>query len=180
MKPGIGACDRGGTRSLAGAVRKSDCLMHATGDVDELNSLLGLARSRLEDKAIDETLHRVQGELFLVGADLSGNSQRVTEQHVQQLESDLRSAESELPTLQNFILPAGPPATALLHVARAACRRAERSAFALHEQRSRGQLAQTGVNPHALSYLNRLSDLLFALARLAAKRAGAGDEPWKG
>ncbi len=178
MKPGIGSGDQGATRSLAGRARKSDCLIAATGDVDELNSLLGLVRSRLEDKSIDSILHRVQGELFLVGADLSGNTTRMSQQHVNELETALQAAEAELPALSSFILPAGPPATALLHVARSVCRRAERSAFALYEQRAAGPLPQT-MNPHALAYLNRLSDLLFALARLAAKRAGAQEEPWK-
>lgn len=176
MKPNIGSGDRGSTRVRAGAADKAECQIDALGDVDELNSTLGLARAQPAgisgDPHIAALLRRIQGELFQVGADLAAAgtpSSRITAADVERLEHDLEAIEAELPALSSFILPAGPGA--LLHVARAVARRAERRAAELAKEKA--------VNPAAQAYLNRLSDLLFALARLAARRAGASEEPWK-
>ena len=150
-------------------VSKLDPLVKAYGAVDELNSLLGWARV-----AAGEGLERLQNELFDLGADLSvpyaqGDGKlRVTQGYVDRLEADCDEANAPLPELRSFVLPGGSEAASRLHVARAACRRAEREV--LEAARSRP------VNPLAAVYLNRLSDLLFILARAA----NAGDEPlWR-
>ena len=150
-------------------VSKLDPLVKAYGAVDELNSLLGWARV-----AAGEGLERLQNELFDLGADLSvpyaqGDGKlRVTQAYVDRLETDCDEANAPLPELRSFVLPGGSEAASRLHVARAACRRAEREV--LEAARARP------VNPLAAVYLNRLSDLLFILARAA----NAGEEPlWK-
>jgi cob(I)alamin adenosyltransferase len=141
-------------------VSKLDPLVEAYGAVDELNSLVGLARV-----AVGERLERVQNELFDLGADLSvpyaeGDGKlRVTQAYVDRLEADCDEANAPLPELKSFVLPGGTEGAARLHVARAACRRAEREV--LEAARSRP------VNPLVAVYLNRLSDLLFILARAA-------------
>jgi cob(I)alamin adenosyltransferase len=164
--------DRGET-SLGDGSRASklDPLVRAFGAVDEVNSLLGWAQV----EARDARLARVQNELFDVGADLStpweeGDGRlRVTQAQIDALEVDCDAANEPLAPLKSFVLPGGTEAAARLHVVRAACRRAEREALAANEERR--------VNPLALVYLNRLSDLLFILARAA--NAG-GEEPlWK-
>ena len=150
-------------------VSKLDPLVKAYGAVDELNSLLGWARV-----AAGEGLERLQNELFDLGADLSvpyapGDGKlRVTQPYVDRLEADCDEANAPLPELRSFVLPGGSEAASRLHVARAACRRAEREVL--------GAARARPVNPLAAVYLNRLSDLLFILARAA----NAGDEPlWR-
>jgi cob(I)alamin adenosyltransferase len=152
-------------------VSKLDPLVQAFGAVDELNSLLGWARV----VADDARLERVQNELFDLGADLcvpfaeDDGRLRVTAEQVGRLEADIDDANAALPELRSFVLPGGTEAAARLHVARAVCRRAEREVLAAAAERP--------VNPHAAVYLNRLSDLLFVLARAANP---PGDEPlWK-
>ena len=152
-------------------VSKLDPLVRAYGAVDELNSLLGWAQV----EARDARLERVQNELFDLGADLSvpfdpeDGKLRVTQVMIDRLEQDCDDANAPLAELKSFVLPGGSEAAARLHVARAACRHAEREALATAEARE--------LNPLALVYLNRLSDLLFILARAAN---GGGDEPlWK-
>jgi cob(I)alamin adenosyltransferase len=148
-------------------VSKLDPLVRAFGAVDELNSLLGWAQVA----AGDPRLARIQNELFDLGADLSvpyaaGDGRlRVGQAAIDRLEADCDRANSPLPELRSFVLPGGTEAAARLHVARAACRRAEREVLA--------GAAERPVNPLAPVYLNRLSDLLFVLARAA----NAGDEP---
>jgi cob(I)alamin adenosyltransferase len=154
--------DRGKTSLGDGSrVSKLDPRVAAMGDVDELNSLLGLAGG----------LDRVQNELFDLGADLSvpyvGHEDRlrVTQAAVDRLEQEIDEANAPLPELKSFVLPGGSERAALLFLARAVCRRAERAV-----------LAVTDTNPLCAVYLNRLSDLLFVLARAA----NAGKEPlWK-
>jgi cob(I)alamin adenosyltransferase len=162
--------DRGQTSLGDGSrVSKLDPLVKAYGAVDELNSLVGWARVEAGD-----VLGRVQNELFDLGADLSAPYQdgdgklRVTQAYVDRLEVDCDEANAPLPELRSFVLPGGTEPAARLHVARAACRRAEREVLEASASRP--------VNPLAAVYLNRLSDLLFILARAA----NAGDEPlWK-
>jgi cob(I)alamin adenosyltransferase len=150
-------------------VSKLDPLVKAYGAVDELNSLVGWARV-----AAGAGLERVQNELFDLGADLSvpyepdDGRLRVTQEYVDRLESDCDEANAPLPELRSFVLPGGSEAASRLHVARAACRRAEREVIEAGGSRP--------VNPLAAVYLNRLSDLLFILARAA----NGGDEPlWR-
>jgi len=150
-------------------VSKLDPLVKAYGAVDELNSLIGWTRV-----VVGERLERVQNELFDLGADLSlpfaaGDGKlRVTQAYVDRLEADCDEANAPLPDLLSFVLPGGTEAASRLHVARAACRRAEREVIEAGCGRP--------VNPLAVVYLNRLSDLLFILARAA----NAGSEPlWR-
>ena len=139
--------------------RSSTPSCRAGGAVDELNSALGWARV----EAADAPLERIQNELFDLGADLSvpfeaGDGKlRVTQELVDRLERDCDDANATCPMLRSFVLPGGTEAAARLHVVRATCRRAEREVLACAQERS--------LNPLALVYLNRLSDLLFILAR---------------
>ena len=140
-------------------VSKLDPRIAALGDVDELNSVLGWCAAGLD---------RIQNELFDLGADLSvpgGDRLRIEQPSVDRLEAEIDAANSRLEPLKSFVLPGGTETAARLYVARAVCRRAERAV-----------LAVDGANPLAAVYLNRLSDLLFVLARLA----NGGDEPlWR-
>jgi len=164
--------DKGETSLGDGSrVSKGDPLVRAYGAVDELNSLVGWAQV----EARDPRLERIQNELFDLGADLSvpyeeGDGRlRVTQAQIDSLESDCDDANAPLEELMSFVLPGGSEAAARLHLARAVCRRAESVALWAAGERQ--------VNPLALVYLNRLSDLLFILARTA--NAG-GEEPlWK-
>ena len=170
-----GGGDRGET-SLGDGTRvpKLDCRIAAFGAVDELNSLLGvvLAADVLDD--LREVLVRVQNELFDLGADLSvpfgvTDRLRVTHDQITALERDCDRFNADLPELTSFVLPGGSEVAARLHVARAVCRRAEREALEAAEELE--------INQLALVYLNRLSDLLFILARTA--NAGGKEPLWK-
>jgi cob(I)alamin adenosyltransferase len=160
----------GGETSLGdlSRVSKLDPHVQAFGSVDELNSVVGWANV----VAQDGRLTRVQNELFDLGADLSvpfaaGDGKlRVAQPAIDRLEADCDAANDALPELKSFVLPGGTEAAARLHVARAVCRRVERDVLAASRERP--------LNPLAAVYLNRLSDLLFILARAA--NAG-GDEP---
>ena len=159
---------------------KHDLRVDAYGDVDETNSSIGLARAALgPGHALDAELARIQNDLFDLGADLcvpesdaprEWEPLRITQTQVDFLEGVIDQLNADLKPLDSFILPAGTEAAARLHVARTVCRRAERRISAL---------ASTGVrlNPNALKYANRLSDLLFVMARTANKDAG-GDVLW--
>jgi cob(I)alamin adenosyltransferase len=152
-------------------VPKTDALVEAYGAVDELNAAVGLARAAADAPP----LARVQNDLFDVGADLSvpfdpdDGKLRVTQAQVDRLEADCDAFNAELAPLKSFVLPGGTEAAARLHVARAVCRRAEREALRAAETRP--------LNGLAVVYLNRLSDLLFILARAANP---PGEEPlWR-
>jgi cob(I)alamin adenosyltransferase len=168
--------DKGET-SLGDGSRASklDCRIGAFGTVDELNAQIGLALAGgLEDEA-QGVLERVQNELFDVGADLSvpygvGDGRlRVTQEQIDALERDCDRFNADLPQLKSFVLPGGTEAAARLHVARTVCRRAERDALVASKE--------VELNPLVLVYLNRLSDLLFILARAA--NAGREEILWK-
>ncbi len=168
--------DAGSTSLGDGArVSKLDPLVRACGAVDELNSVIGWARLAAEAPALE----RIQNELFDLGADLSvpytgGDGKlRMEQVAVDRLESECDDANAQLPELRSFVLPGGSEGAARLHIARAQCRRCERDVLAAAEKRD--------LNPLALVYLNRLSDLLFILARAANAGPGArGAEPlWK-
>jgi cob(I)alamin adenosyltransferase len=155
-------------------VSKLDGRIAAFGTVDELNSLLGVVLAGELSREIREVLERVQNELFDVGADISvpfgiADRLRVAQTQIDALEGDCDRFNADLPELRSFVLPGGSEAAARLHVARTVCRRAERDALAAAEQ--------VELNPLVPVYLNRLSDLLFILARTANADA---DEPlWK-
>ena len=169
--------DTGETSLGDGArVSKLDARIAAYGTVDELNSALGLTLAADCPEEIRVVLGRVQNELFDLGADLSVPMERearlrVTQEQVDALERDCDRFNAELPELKSFVLPGGNEAAARLHVARTICRRAEREA-----------LVASGlytVNPLALVYLNRVSDLLFILARTANAAVGHEEPLWK-
>jgi cob(I)alamin adenosyltransferase len=155
---------------------KTDPRVEAYGAVDEANSLLGLALAQEGlDPRIAEALRHVQNELFDVGADLSnprqddGNALRVIQDSIDRIEDWCDEFSAELPPLRSFVLPGGSQAAAVLHLARAVVRRAERESWRVAE--TSGTEAG-GVNILAISYLNRLSDLLFIFARMAARTSG--------
>src|SRR5688500_2168000 len=159
-------------------VSKADARVDAYGEVDELNACLGAARAAGVDPDIGAVLESIQRDLFAVGARLADPSSRiaarvtkaaVSEEQVEQLEQTIDRLESELTPLRKFILPGGSPAGALLHLSRTVCRRAERRVVGL----GRGSADAT-----VIVYLNRLSDLLFVMARAVNHRAGAPETEW--
>jgi cob(I)alamin adenosyltransferase len=188
-----------------GRVRKTHPRVQAMGDVDELNSQLGVLLAQGTPgmaKSLREMLTRIQHELFNLGAELSmpvpssarpenpsirpigatrGERARiegpagtalVLSSHVARLEADVETLNKKLPPLKEFVLPGGNAAAAAAHLARAICRRAERSVWALHELEP--------VNPDCPRYLNRLSDLLFIVARTLARAKGRKESSWRG
>ena len=173
--------DRGETGLFGGdRVSKASGRVTAYGEVDELNSAIGWARVAVEDEDLDRLLHQIQTDLFEIGAELASTPNRVQkaslpiieEPQVERLERAIDSYEADLPALQTFVLPGGSEGAARFHVARCVCRRAERSLVALGEQES--------IRSELFRYLNRLSDLLFVLARCANRSAGVADTPWEG
>jgi len=168
--------DAGETGLFGGQRVSKDALrVHAYGTADECNAAIGVARAAAVDARLDGLLAELQAQLFVVGADLatpgeSPHIPRVGEAEVGFLEETIDRLEAELAPLRQFILPGGTPGAAQLHLARTVCRRAERWAVSL--------AAEEPINPQVLVYLNRLSDLLFVVARAANARAGRGDVPW--
>jgi cob(I)alamin adenosyltransferase len=158
-------------------VSKLDVRLAAYGAVDELNSLLGLVLATPElPSSFGTPLTRIQNELFDLGADLSVPTDvegrlRVTQAQIDELERLCDDFNADLPELRSFVLPGGTELAARIHVARAVCRRAERDALVADREH--------GVSRLALVYLNRLSDLLFILARAANAAAGANEPLWK-
>jgi cob(I)alamin adenosyltransferase len=160
----------------ASRVSKLDARIAAFGTTDELNSLLGVVLAGDCPKELRATLCRVQNELFDVGADLCvpldvEGRLRVEQGMIDRLESECDAFNESLPELKSFVLPGGTPASAGLHVARTVCRRAERETLVA--------AGRHHVNPLAAVYLNRLSDLLFILARAANTLAGVSEPLWK-
>jgi cob(I)alamin adenosyltransferase len=157
-------------------VSKLDARIAAYGAVDELNAALGVVLAGDCEEETRVALARVQNELFDLGADLSVPFElegrlRTTQEQVDALEADCDRFNAGLPELKSFVLPGGTEAAAHLHVARTVCRRAEREGLAAAEEHA--------LNPLALVYLNRLSDLLFILARVANAAAGRDEPLWK-
>jgi cob(I)alamin adenosyltransferase len=173
--------DKGDTGLFGGGrVPKSHPRVDAYGDVDELNAVIGLARSIEMMPRIDEVLAPVQRDLFSLGALLATPDREKVKQYLEkarlddarvaELEHAIDEGEAELEPLRAFILPGGTPKSAALHVARTVCRRAERKVISLGDD--------IDVPPIVIRYLNRLSDLLFVLARVANRRAGAAEVIW--
>jgi cob(I)alamin adenosyltransferase len=167
-----------GTTGLQGGKRvsKADLRIIAYGSVDEINSCLGVALAQNLDSDIMELLMRIQNELFVAGSDLSdpnltNTKNRVTDTMIENLEKNIDKFEQELDPLTNFILPGGYKTAAHLHLARTVTRRAETQIVLLSKQEQ--------INVNCQKYLNRLSDLLFVLARIANKRSGVSDVIWK-
>jgi len=172
--------DKGLTRLSTGQpVSKASLRVEAYGGVDETNAFIGAARQHTKaDAELDALLERIQNDLFDLGADLCAPEEgrkaedrlRIAGAQVERLEREIDAMNGELEPLQSFILPGGSTEVAALHLARTVARRAERSAVALAEIEQ--------VNPHALAYLNRLSDHLFVAARYVASKQG-GDILWQ-
>lgn len=195
-----------GTTGLGGGggrTSKASPRMAALGDVDELNAAVALALAAAVsandqlppsrcgfscDLSISETLTVLQRQLFELGAELAapadsapesktGKTGRVGDEDIAQLEGWIDRAVQQLPAQKSFVLPGGTELSARLHLARAIARRAERSIVRLAE--SERAAGRSPVNPSCLTFMNRVSDLLFAFARLANHAAGVGDVPWK-
>lgn len=135
------------------------------GDVDELNCCIGVLRSQPLAADMDKVLERIQQELFNLGGELAmPDMQLISAEHTEALEADTDAFNAELPPLKEFVLPGGGPAASAAHMARAVCRRAERSCWACH--------ADEAIRLNLPQYLNRLSDLLFVFCRLLARDQG--------
>jgi cob(I)alamin adenosyltransferase len=172
-----------GTTQLFGGDRvgKGNARIDAYGTVDETNSIVGMARAHLEgdpgEERLDAVLMSIQEELFVLGADLATPMDakpvvpRITDEHVKTLEERIDTFDDELNPLKTFILPSGTVAATQLHTARTVCRRAERILVKAS--------ASTTFNEIAMRYLNRLSDLLFVLARWANKQSDVREDAWK-
>lgn len=178
--------DRGETGLFGGRrVPKDDLRVDAYGEVDELNSVLGVAISRLDaagEEEVSAGLRRIQADLFTLGANLATPAPEdggrrnsfipdLPAGRAEEMERWIDEAEGELEPLKTFILPGGTEAAAALHLARTVCRRAERRVVSLARE--------AHIEDAVVVYLNRLSDLLFTLARLANGRAGLPDVPWE-
>jgi cob(I)alamin adenosyltransferase len=171
--------DSGDTALFDGTrVHKSDPRVAAYGDIDELQAWLGLAASKTPDTEAARQLRHIQRDLFAIGARLADPSHRIAgrvtkalmaAEDVSRLEGWIDSYDRELPPLRRFILAGGVPAGAALHVARTVCRRAERAMVAL---------GPDAYEPELLHYINRLSDLLFTMARALNHRAGVAEVEW--
>jgi cob(I)alamin adenosyltransferase len=163
-----------------GRVSKDDPRVEAYGDVDELNACLGVARAVEIMPRIDEVLVPIQRDLFSIGALLATPDlekmhdhlakARIDDDRIVSLEKEIDACDRELEPLRAFIVPGGTPKAASLHIARTVCRRAERRVISLQKEVEIPQIV--------VVYLNRLSDLLFTLARVANTRAGAGEVTW--
>lgn len=166
-----------GETGLVGGVRvpKDSMRVDAYGTVDEVNCVIGLARAVLSDGELDSILQDLQNDLFIVGADLATvkeHTPRITKERIVELERIIDRLEEELPVLKVFILPGGGKAGATLHFARAVARRAERKIVTLGKNEE--------INDQLIPFMNRLSDLLFVLARVVNHRQKIVEVQWRG
>jgi cob(I)alamin adenosyltransferase len=178
MKIYTGQGDKGQTSLFSGErVSKDSLRVDTYGSLDELNSFLGVARSLCLNKKVKETLSLLQHQIFKAGTDLATKESskhqvsRIQEQDWRQLESLIDLLQEKLPPLKNFILPTGIPSAAFLHLARTVCRRTERLLTALMQKED--------LNSELVVYLNRLSDLLFVLARYENILEKGQEELWQ-
>jgi cob(I)alamin adenosyltransferase len=178
MKIYTGVGDHGATGLLGGAtVAKDDPRIAAYGALDELNASLGVCRASGLPSEIDQVLAALQHELFALGSELSSPDaaprgiELLGAAAIGRIEQTIDRYDEQLPPLRHFILPGGMPAAAALHTARCVCRRAERDIVSLSHD--------SAVRPEVLVYVNRVSDLLFVLARAANAAAGVADVPWE-
>jgi cob(I)alamin adenosyltransferase len=171
--------DAGETSLFDGTrISKADQRVDAYGEIDELNAVLGLARASRPDSSLDAMLGQIQRDLFALGSRLADPAARVAERvtkaaitanDVARLEGWIDQLDDALPPLRRFVLPGGSPVGATLHLARTVCRRAERRMVAL---------GSDGFDAVLLTYVNRLSDLLFVMARAANHRTGVPEAEW--
>ena len=171
--------DQGDTGLTGGKrVSKRSCTIEAIGSVDELNAALGaVAVSKECPESLQGLLKKIQSDCFVLGADLAApmdaqyDTLRIAENHVKNLEDNIDYLTKDLPALDHFILPGGGEVGAYLHLARAICRRAERAVVRFEQEEI--------INPLDKQYLNRLSDLLFTLARWVNWKHGVEEEIWQ-
>lgn len=173
--------DKGETSLFGGArVWKDNLRISAYGNVDELNSILGVAVNEITNKELREVINSIQNDLFTLGSDLASPLEkenksfkipRVNGQFVERLEKLIDNYDSKLPPLRNFIIPGGTKGAGLIHLARTVCRRAEREVISLAKVES--------ITEEIKIYLNRLSDLLFVLARFENFSSNHPDIKWK-
>ena len=168
--------DHGETSCADGSsVSKNNPIIEFNGAIDECNCALGVARSHNIDSELDAALKQIQNELFIAGAEISSKGDTtaslcITQENIISLETMIDQMEEQLEPLTQFILPAGSPLSAQLHVCRSLARRAERRC---------ADIKANWIDESSLpAYLNRLSDELFVFARIACKRAGKADDPW--
>ena len=171
-----------GNTSLIGGTRvpKSHLRIETYGTIDELNSYTGLICDLVSDEATRKLLREIQDRLFTIGSSLACDPDKETRMKIPDLkESDVALLEAEidrmtaaLPEMKSFILPGGHSTVSTIHIARCVCRRCERLCVSLHEQ-------QLYIDPLVMTYINRLSDYLFVLARYTAQLLGAEEIPWK-
>jgi cob(I)alamin adenosyltransferase len=172
--------DDGQTGLFGGSrVRKDDARVEAYGSVDETNAALGVAATQTRSEEVTAALAHIQADLFSLGAELACDPEHrvklrmsfIDEASIAELEQTIDALDARLDPLQNFVLPGGTPAAALLHQARTVCRRAERRVLSV---------AKTArLRRELIIYLNRLGDLLFVMARFENHAAGAGEIPWQ-
>ena len=177
MQPKKWPGDSGKTKMLgANEVDKDSLSVEANGSVDELNSFVGMAINKIDDREIVNLLRDVQKDLFTIGAELAGSRRRddkstqLDPEHVVRLEDEIFKLDNSLKPLQNFILPGGSEEASLLHVCRSVTRRAERRVVALKKERI--------INDDIVKYLNRLSYLFFLLARKVNEDKGIEEQKW--
>ncbi len=167
-----------GTTGIQGGKRisKSNLRIKAYGTIDELNATIGLVLSKKFDDDIENLLRNIQNDLLVAGSDLSNPDlsnmkNRITKEMVANIEKNIDRLENELPPITNFILPGGHEVASLIHIARTIARRAETIVISLNEKEK--------VNDECKKFLNRLSDLLFVIARTVNKKNGFNDIIWK-
>lgn len=156
--------DKGTTSICQGTIGKDHRIIQALGSIDEVNSFLGLAISFLSDRQIKEALQEIQNNLLVIGSLVYGAKINFPKENLTKIEASIEILENNLPPLKNFILPGGSKEAGFLHVARVAARKAERDLVVLSKKKL--------VLPIVLSYLNRLSDYLFLLARFVNREEG--------
>lgn len=166
MKPNMGSGDDGKTILIGKRVWKDNLRVEINGNIDELNSFLGLARSKINYEDVKQLLEEIQKRLFLVGSEIAGYQKKITSQDIKFIEEKIIFFEKELEPLKKFIIPFGEEAC-LIHICRVKCRTLERLVVKLYKKKK--------IEKEILSFLNRLSDLLFILARVINKRKGIKD-----
>ena len=164
--------DSGSSNLWGNRLNKNDARFEALGSLDELNSFIGLAAAKIKDENIKKILINVQEKLFIIQAEVSGAKGEFAKQfsapETEKLEGIIDILEKEIGAIKNFVLPGGTPEAALFDVIRAVTRRAERTIIALHEK--------SPLNSAVIIYINRLSSLFFALARVINKRVGIKEQ----
>lgn len=171
-----------GTTSLIGGTKvpKNDIRIETYGTVDELNSWIGLVNDQLNDETFKNELKEIQDRLFTIGSSLATDAKNAPKMKlpdlvtndIEFLEKRIDAMTSELPPMKNFILPGGHIAVSSIHITRCVCRRAERSVVNMQQH-------ELFVDEKVITYINRLSDYLFTLARFVAQKLGAEEIPWK-